>query len=131
MAHYTLIARVNAGDGKFPFVNVKFSKNYRPIPIEGATYFLRPSSRGKRTPIKIGKDVAAAYTALVRREELQPIECTARLHATPPPRIPTAAPRPDSARASGGAMCRERPQNGFRAERAAPICPAQPPRPSS
>ena len=39
MAHYTLIARINAGDGKFPFVNVQFSKNHRPIPIEGATYF--------------------------------------------------------------------------------------------
>ena len=25
--HYTLIARINAGDGKFPFVNVQFSKN--------------------------------------------------------------------------------------------------------
>ena len=37
MAHYTLIARINAGDGKFPFVNVQFSKNRRPIPIERAT----------------------------------------------------------------------------------------------
>jgi len=27
MAHYTLIARINAGNGKFPFVNVQFSKN--------------------------------------------------------------------------------------------------------
>jgi hypothetical protein len=36
MAHYTLIARINAGNGKFPFVNVQFSKNHRPIPIEGA-----------------------------------------------------------------------------------------------
>jgi hypothetical protein len=51
MAHYTLIARINTGDGKFPFVNVQFSKNHRPIPIEGATYYLRPSSSGKRTPI--------------------------------------------------------------------------------
>lgn len=24
MAHYTLIARINAGDGRFPFVNVQF-----------------------------------------------------------------------------------------------------------
>ena len=38
MAHYTLIARINAGDGKFPFVNVQFSKNHRPIPIERATH---------------------------------------------------------------------------------------------
>jgi hypothetical protein len=96
MAHYTLIARINAGDGKFPFVNVQFSKNHRPIPIEGATYFLRPSSRGKRTPIKIGKDVAAAYTALVRREDGEPLEHTAALHAAPPPRIPNADPRNQS-----------------------------------
>jgi len=26
MAHYTLIARMNAGDGKFPFVNVQLRK---------------------------------------------------------------------------------------------------------
>jgi hypothetical protein len=51
MANYTLIARTNAGDGKFPFVSVQFSKNHRPIPIEGATYYLRPSGGDKRTPI--------------------------------------------------------------------------------
>src|SRR5712691_6971734 len=65
MAHYTLIARINTGDGRFPFVNVQFSKNHRPTPIEGATYYLRPTSGGKRTPIKIGKDVGAAHTALI------------------------------------------------------------------
>ena len=54
MAHFTLIARINAGDGKFPYVNVQFSKNHRPIPIEGATYYLRPANRGRRTPIRIG-----------------------------------------------------------------------------
>jgi hypothetical protein len=64
MAHYTLMARINAGNGKFPFVNVQFSKNHRLIPIEGATYYLRPSNCGKRTPIRIGKDVAVAHTAL-------------------------------------------------------------------
>ena len=58
MAHYTLIARVNAGNGRFPFVNVQFSKNHRPIPIEGATYYLRPSNGGKRTLVRIGKDLA-------------------------------------------------------------------------
>jgi integrase len=100
MAHYTLIARINAGDGKFPFVNVQFSKNHRPIPIKGATYFLRPSSRGKRTPIKIGKDVTAAYTALVRREDGQLIECAAPLHAAPPSRIPTTTPRTRVAQAA-------------------------------
>jgi hypothetical protein len=31
VAHYTLIARINAGDGKFPFGNVQFSRNHRPI----------------------------------------------------------------------------------------------------
>ena len=93
MAHYTLIARINTGDGKFPFVNVKFSKNHRPIPIEGATYYLRPSSSGKRTPIKIGKDATVAHTALIRMADGQPLECTAALHAAPPSSIPTAATR--------------------------------------
>jgi len=32
MAHYTLIARINAGNGRFPFVNVQFTKTHRPIP---------------------------------------------------------------------------------------------------
>ena len=85
MAHYTLIARINAGDGKFPFVNVQFSKNHRPIPIERATYYLRPSSCGKRTPIKIGKDVAVAHAALIRMEDGEPLECIAALHAGSPP----------------------------------------------
>jgi len=93
MAHYTLIARINAGDGKFPFVNVQFSKNHRPIPVERATYYLRPSGSGKRTPIKIGKDVAVAHTALIRMEDGQPLECSAAFHAGPPSSIPTAAPR--------------------------------------
>lgn len=93
MAHYTLVARINSGDGKFPFVNVQFSKNHRPIPIERATYYLRPSSSGKRTPIKIGKDVAVAHTALIRMEDGPPLECIAALHAGPPSSIPTAAPR--------------------------------------
>jgi len=93
MAHYTLIARINAGDGKFPFFNVQFSKNHRPIPVERATYYLRPSGSGKRTPIKIGKDVAVAHTALIRMEDGQPLECIAAFHAGPPSSIPTAAPR--------------------------------------
>jgi hypothetical protein len=32
MAHYALIARINAGNGRFPFVNVQFTKTHRPIP---------------------------------------------------------------------------------------------------
>jgi len=93
MAHYTLIARINAGDGKFPFVNVRFSKNHRPIPIEGATYYLRPSTSGKRTPFKIGKDVTMAHTALIRMEDGQPLERNAALHAAPTSTISAAAPR--------------------------------------
>lgn len=81
MAHYTLIARINAGDGKFPFVKVQFSKNHRPVPIEGATYYLRPSTSGKRTPIKIGKDVTMAHTALIQMEGAQLPEQNAVLHA--------------------------------------------------
>jgi len=65
MANYTLIAPINASNGKFPFVSVQYSKNHRPIPIEGATCYLRPTSRGKRTPIRIGKGVAVAHTAMV------------------------------------------------------------------
>ena len=74
MAHHTLLARINSGDGKFPFVNVQFSKNHRPIPIENATYYLRLSSGEKRTPIPVGKDVCAAYTALIRIENGEQIE---------------------------------------------------------
>ncbi|HKV63386.1 MAG TPA: hypothetical protein VJO16_15860, partial [Candidatus Acidoferrum sp.] len=68
MAHYTLVARIDAGDGKFPFVSVQFSKSHRPISIEGATYYLRPSG-GKRTPIRIGKDLTAAHSALLNKED--------------------------------------------------------------
>ena len=83
MAHYTLIARINAGNGKFPFVNVQFSRNHRPIPIDGATYYLRPSNSGKRTPIRIGKDLALAQTALVRLEGGQSFELPATVEAKP------------------------------------------------
>ncbi|MGC2531235.1 MAG: hypothetical protein WA639_26110, partial [Candidatus Acidiferrum sp.] len=93
MAHYTLIARINTGDGRFPFVNVQFSKNHRPTAIEGATYYLRPSSGGKRTPIKIGKDVGAAHTALIQMENGSPLKCVAESYAAPPHSTPTYAPR--------------------------------------
>jgi hypothetical protein len=78
MAHYTLIARMNAGDGNFPFVNVQFSKNHRPIPMEGATYYLRASSC-TRTPIRIGKDLNAAHAALITMEDDNPPNNTALL----------------------------------------------------
>ena len=74
MANYTLIARINAGNGKFPFVSVQYSKNHRPIPIEGATYYLRPTSRGKRTPVRIGKDVAVAHTEMINMDYGRPLE---------------------------------------------------------
>jgi integrase/recombinase XerD len=86
MAHYTLIARVNAGNGKFPFVNVQFTKNHRPIPIEGATYYLRPSG-GTRTPLKIGRDLAAAHAALLDIEDGKASECIATKRVTPGPDI--------------------------------------------
>jgi integrase len=93
MAHYTLIARINAGNGKFPFVNVQFSKNHRPIAIGGATYYLRPTCSGKRTPIKIGKDVGAAHTALIQMENKHPLESIPESYPAPPHSIPTHAPR--------------------------------------
>jgi len=68
MAHYTLIARISAGNGRFPFVNVRFTKAHRPIPIAGATYYLRRSG-GARTPIRIGKDLAAAHAALLHIDD--------------------------------------------------------------
>jgi hypothetical protein len=70
MAHFTLMARINAGNGKFPLVKVEFSKNHLPIPVEGATYYLRPSC-GNRNPIPVGKDVTAAYTALINSKDAQ------------------------------------------------------------
>jgi integrase len=93
MAHYTLIARLNAGNGKFLFVNVQFAKNHRPIPIEGATYYLRPTSRGKRTPIRIGTDVTVAHTAMLNMDSGRPPERPIVVEADPP--LPTAntAPR--------------------------------------
>ncbi len=68
MAHSTLIARGYAGKGKSLFMPVEFGKNHRPIPIEGATYYLRPSC-GNRRPINVGKDVTAAYTALLNAND--------------------------------------------------------------
>jgi hypothetical protein len=34
MAHYTLIARINTGDGRFPFVNVQFDRPRRDIHVQ-------------------------------------------------------------------------------------------------
>ena len=67
MTHYTFIERINTSDGRFPLVNVQFSKNHRPTPIEEATYYLRPSSGCKRTSIEIGFSLAAAYEPFARR----------------------------------------------------------------
>ena len=81
MAHYALIARINSGDGRFPFVNVQFSRHLRPIPVEGAAYYPRPSSGSKRTPIKIGKDISTAHTALIRVENGRSRDCVAESYA--------------------------------------------------
>src|SRR2546426_2915602 len=91
MAHYTLIARINTGNGKFPFVNVQFSKNHRPIPMEGATYYLRPSG-GKPTPIKNGKDVGGGHAGLNLIEEGQP-PSNIDVSGTSPPSI-ISSPHP-------------------------------------
>lgn len=91
MGHFTLIGRINAGDGKFPFVTVQFSKNHRPIPIEGATYYLRPTS-GNRKPTRIGKDVTAAYTALINTEDGKPLDSIAQRPAAQPSVILSTAP---------------------------------------
>jgi site-specific recombinase XerD len=93
MAHYTLIARINAGDGKFPYVNVQFSKNHRPVPIEGATYYLRPGNRGRRTPIRIGKDLNAAFAALLNMEDCTTPNNIAALPAVRASIVPAAVPR--------------------------------------
>lgn len=89
MAHYTLIARINAGNGRFPFVNVQFSRNHRPVPIEGATYYLRPSNSGKRTPIRIGKDLAVAHTALVRLDCGQSFNLPTAVQPDPKATVPS------------------------------------------
>jgi hypothetical protein len=65
-------------------VNVQFPKNHRLIPIEGATYYLHPTSRGKRTPIRIGKDVAVAHTAMINMDYGRSLEGCAELEAHPP-----------------------------------------------
>src|SRR6267154_5470887 len=92
MAHYTLIARINAGDGKFPFISVQFSKNHRPLPIEGATYYLRPSHGDKRTPMKIGKDISLAHTAMIRMEDGRSLHTLAMLCEKPQSPVPAAPP---------------------------------------
>ena len=100
MAHYTLIARINAGDGKFPFVNVQFSRNHRPIPIEGATYYLRPGNRGSRTPIRIGKDLSAAIAALLNMEDCKALNNIAVLPTVRASVVPATVPRKTIAEAA-------------------------------
>ena len=78
-----VIACINAGDGQFPSVNLQFSKNHRPIPIEGATYYLPPGSSGTRTPIKIGKDAGVAHTSLIGIEDRRPTPSNARGSSRP------------------------------------------------
>jgi hypothetical protein len=100
MANYTLIARINAGDGKFPFVTVQFSKNLRPIPIEGATYYLRPSGGDKRTPIKIGKDISLAQAAIIRMEDGRSLHTLAAPREEPRSQVAAVPPRKTVAEAA-------------------------------
>ncbi|SRR5260370_33400336 len=95
MAHYTLIARINMGDGKFPFVNVQFSKNHRLIPIKGATYYLRPGNRGRRTPIKIGTALNAAIAAQLDMEVCNAPNNIAVLPTFRASALPASVPRQD------------------------------------
>ena len=71
---------------------MQFSKSHRPIPIENATCYIRSSS-GKRTPIKIGRDITVAHTALIRMEDERLSDIPASLSMTPQSVIPTAAHR--------------------------------------
>jgi hypothetical protein len=72
---------------------VQFSKNHRPIAIEGATYYLRPSNGTNHTPIRIGKDVAAAHTALINMDYGQPLERPTETQADPPLMLAGTTPR--------------------------------------
>jgi len=55
---------------------------------------LSPSDQWrKRTPIKIGKDVGAAHTALIQMENGRPLQCAAKSYAAPPQSMPTYASR--------------------------------------
>ena len=102
MAHYTLIARINAGNGRFPFVNVQFTKTHRPIPIAGATYYLRRSG-GARTPIRIGKDLAAAHAALLHMDDREvPNEVREVTLGKPSHTLTTAQPSISLPRAANG-----------------------------
>jgi hypothetical protein len=88
MAHYTLIARINAGDGKFPFVSVQFSKNHRPIPIEGAIAVIRmEDGRSFDTLAALRAELSSSVPAApprktaaeAAREYIEPI-CSSEVH---------------------------------------------------
>ena len=69
MAHYALIARINAGDGKFPFVNTQFSKNHRPIgpsKEQPTTCVLATGASAHLS--EFGRDLYAAVAALLNLE---------------------------------------------------------------
>lgn len=101
MANYTLIARINAGNGNFPIVNVQFSKNHPPIPIERATHYLRPTSRGNRTPIRMGKDVAVAHTAMLGMDYGRSLERPAVPEVHPPSGVVSTVSRKTVEEAAG------------------------------
>ena len=62
MAHYTLIARINAGDGKFPFVNVQFSKIV--VRFRSNEQLLPPSERLWQAHANQERTIAISYTLL-------------------------------------------------------------------
>jgi hypothetical protein len=86
--------------GIFRTPTVQFSKNHRPIPIEGATYYLRPSNRGRRTPIRIGKDLNAAFAALLNVEDCKAPNNIAVLPAVCASVVPATLPRKTIAEAA-------------------------------
>ena len=71
MANHALIARFNAGDGKFPFVSGQFSKNHRPIPIEATTYYPVRAAAWRAAFSRETSEQEAAYH---KQQELMEIE---------------------------------------------------------
>ena len=111
MANYTLIARINAGNGKFPFVNVQFTKNHRPIPIAGATYYPGDPRRFKSCPFSVCSRWLLRLRAAPKQHHLQATQTCSRptVRARPqclleiigqPPPADTAAAAPQAGTAN-------------------------------
>ncbi len=72
---------------------MQFTKTHWPIPIAGATYYLRPGNRGSRTPIRTGKDLNAAIAALLNLEDCKALNNVAVLRTIRASEVPAAVPR--------------------------------------